>query len=84
MWSNFSVYFESKNYISSKVDSLPEMKVGLLLGTSRYLGNDTPNAYFFNRIDAAVELYNLGKIKYVLVVIMEQSQTTNLKICVMN
>ena len=67
MWSNFSVYFESKSYISSKVDSLPEMKVGLLLGTSRYLGNDTPNAYFFNRIDAAVELYNSGKIKYVLV-----------------
>jgi SanA protein len=67
VWSNFSVYYESKKYISSDVNSLPKMKVGLMLGTSRFLGNDTPNAYFFNRIEAAVKLYNSGKIEYVLV-----------------
>ena len=38
-----------------------------MLGTSRYIGNNFPNAYFFNRIEAALKLYESGKIEYVLV-----------------
>lgn len=37
--------------------------VGLLLGTSSNLKNGAKNDFFFNRIDAAVELYKSGKIK---------------------
>lgn len=66
-WSNFSVFYESKNYLSTNVKTLPKVKVGIILGTSRFLGNGNPNAYFFNRIQAAVELYKSGKIKYILV-----------------
>jgi SanA protein len=42
-------------------------KVGLLLGTSKFNSNGKPNLYFFNRIDAAVRLYNSGKIKFIIV-----------------
>lgn len=66
-WANFSVYFESKEYLTTDVKTLPKVKVGLMLGTSRYIGNGTPNAFFFNRIEAAVSLYESGKIQYVLV-----------------
>ena len=66
-WSNFSVYFESKNFISNDLNKIPKMKVGLLLGTTRYLRNDSPNAYFFNRIEATIKLYESGKIQHVLV-----------------
>ncbi len=67
LWSNFSVYYESKEYLKTDVNDLPKVKVGLMLGTSRFLGNGNPNAYFFNRIEAAVKLYQSGKITHVLV-----------------
>ncbi len=67
IWSNLAVYFTSKDYLFSKVEDVPSRKVGLLLGTSRYLKSGTENAYFFNRIATTVALYNSGKIKYVLV-----------------
>lgn len=51
-WANFSVYYESKEYLSNDCSKMPKVKVGILLGTSRFLGNNFPNAYFFNRIDA--------------------------------
>lgn len=42
-------------------------KLGLLLGTSKYLSGGSLNLYYKYRIDATVELYNAGKIKYILV-----------------
>lgn len=46
---------------------IPYNKVGILLGTSPILGNGNVNLYFRYRIDAAVALYNSGKIEYILV-----------------
>lgn len=66
-WSNFSVYYESKDFISEDISELPPVKTGLLLGTSRNLRSGSENAYFFNRIDACVQLYEAGKIKNVLI-----------------
>ena len=66
-WSNFSVYYESKDFISEDVAELPSVKTGLLLGTSRNLRGGFENAYFFHRIDACVKLYGGGKIKNVLI-----------------
>jgi len=66
-WSNFSVYYESKDFISKDISELPPVKTGLLLGTSRNLRGGFENAYFFNRIDACVQLYDAGKIKNVLI-----------------
>jgi len=66
-WSNFSVYYESKDFLFSDVEKMPEVKTGLLLGTSRNLRGGSENAYFFHRIDACVKLYESGKIKNVLI-----------------
>ena len=40
--------------------------MGLLLGTSRYLGTGQPNPYFDNRIEAAGELFQAGKISFIV------------------
>lgn len=42
-------------------------KVGLVLGTSQYLVNGNLNYYFKYRIEAAVELYEAGKVDYFIV-----------------
>ena len=43
------------------------IKVGLLLGTSPRVKGGKTNPYFKNRIDAAAELFESGKIKYILI-----------------
>lgn len=45
---------------------LPHNHVGLLLGTAKYQPGGGINPYFSYRIDAAVELYEAGKIRYIL------------------
>jgi len=49
------------------VQDLPNKKVGLLLGTSKHLSNGNINLYYKYRIDAAVELFNAGKIQFILI-----------------
>jgi SanA protein len=44
-----------------------DFKVGLLLGTSKNLKNGNKNDFFFNRIDATVQLFKSGKIKNVII-----------------
>lgn len=53
--------------IYTDINSIPERKVGLLLGTSKFLGNGDVNLYYKYRIDAAVALFKAGKIKYIIV-----------------
>lgn len=57
---------KSRDFITEDISQLNKQKTGLLLGTSRYLSNGAENPYFFHRIDAAVELYNSGKIDYII------------------
>lgn len=66
-WANYSIKKESDPYVSYQVKDLPAAKTALLLGTSKTLNNGFPNAYFYNRIYAAVELYKSGKIQYIIV-----------------
>lgn len=56
----------AKRYLYSIVADVPVNKVGLLLGTSKYLANGRPNLFFTNRITAAVALYKADKIKYII------------------
>ena len=60
-----------KNYAVGKLyataDEIPYNRVGLLLGTGKQLQNGDLNLYYKYRIDAAVELYQSGKIDYILV-----------------
>jgi SanA protein len=64
---NFMVSISNSDYIYTDIKKVPKTKVGLILGTSRYTIDNKPNQFFYNRIDAAVELYKKKKIKYILV-----------------
>ena len=49
------------------IDKIPKNKIGLLLGTGKFLKNGYANLYYQNRIDAALKLYNSGKIEVLLI-----------------
>lgn len=51
----------------SETASIPYNKVGLLLGTSKYIGDGYINAYYSYRIDATINLVKDAKIKYVII-----------------
>lgn len=59
--------FFVRNQNSYKVEDVPAKKVALILGTSQYLRNGSTNLYFKFRIEAVHDLWEAGKIKYVLV-----------------
>ena len=67
IWANSTVTKTAKQYITDDIDKVVAVKVGLLLGTSKHVKNGNNNEYFFNRIDAAVSLFNKGKIKCVII-----------------
>src|SRR5579872_6241597 len=48
-------------------NAIPYNKVGLLLGTSKFLANGHDNPYYDYRIKAAAQLLKSGKIKYIIV-----------------
>lgn len=57
---------EGKTFVNTS--EIPENKVGLVLGTSKFLNNGkTINLYFKYRIEATMKLYKAGKIDFVLV-----------------
>ena len=66
-WANYSIKKESDTFISYNIADIPETKTALLLGTSKNLNSGLPNAYFYNRIQATVDLYKSGKIQYIIV-----------------
>ena len=57
----------SKIYLYSDLIEIPYKKVGLVLGTTKFLKNGQINLYYQYRIDAAVALYQTGKISYIVV-----------------
>ena len=67
VFSNYSIEKNSKNKTYSDSSQIEKNKVGLVLGTSRTLKNGTINLYFKYRINATVELFNKGKIDFILI-----------------
>ena len=63
----YIIEYKTKSKVYSSVNSIPKNKVGVVLGTSKKLSNGNINLYFKYRIEATVELFKKGKIKYVLV-----------------
>lgn len=57
----------TQKQLFNTINNIPSNKVGLLLGTSKYLKSGRLNFYYKYRIDAAVELYKSGKIKFLLI-----------------
>jgi len=65
--ANYSIEKNAENKTFSEFSQIERNKVGLVLGTSKYLKNGQINLYFKYRINATVELFKKGKIDFVLV-----------------
>ncbi|MGV6862727.1 MAG: SanA/YdcF family protein [Putridiphycobacter sp.] len=65
--SDYIVKNSTSSQIFKTTTDIPYNKVGMVLGTSKYLTNGNQNAYYTNRIDATVELYFAKKIDYILI-----------------
>ena len=50
-----------------RVEDVPQNEVGLVLGTSKWLKGRKPNRYYAARIEAAAELWKMGKVRKLLV-----------------
>ncbi|MFP7658418.1 MULTISPECIES: SanA/YdcF family protein [Chryseobacterium] len=66
-FANYNIKKQSAPYISDNLSVLPSTKTAILLGTSKTLNSGMPNAYFYNRIQSAIDLYKSGKIQYIIV-----------------
>lgn len=58
---------QSKHAIFDDLASLPNNRVGLLLGTSKRVRDGHINLYYQYRINAAIELFKAGKIEFILI-----------------
>ncbi|MBR1469995.1 MAG: YdcF family protein [Prevotella sp.] len=61
-----AVVHSSKGLMYSDVETIPHREVGLLLGAPKGL-TGRPNPFFIHRIDAAVALYQAGKIDRIII-----------------
>ena len=50
-----------------EIHATPKNKVGIVLGTARHLVEGGTNPFYTNRIQATIDLYDAGKIDFVLV-----------------
>ena len=64
---NRIIIHSTESCLYDQVETIPENRVGVLLGTSPKLRGGRPNLYFNYRITAAVELFQAGKISRILV-----------------
>jgi SanA protein len=58
---------DSRGKLYTEINSIPFNKVGLLLGTSKYLKGGGLNPYYVFRIEATAKLIKGVKIKYVII-----------------
>jgi SanA protein len=66
-YSNYSIEKCAENLTFDDSQKIQKNKVGVVLGTAKYLKNGSINLFYQNRINATVELFNGGKIDYVLI-----------------
>jgi len=57
----------TRGKVFNSTKEIPHNKVGLLLGTGKFLLNGRINLYYKYRIEATAKLYKAGKIDFVLV-----------------
>ena len=66
-YAKYEIDTVSQGKVYNSIEEVPERKIGLVLGCSKYLSNGRKNLYFQQRIDAAKELYFSDKVKFLLV-----------------
>ncbi|MFM2590261.1 ElyC/SanA/YdcF family protein [Vibrio sp. TBV020] len=59
------VSYQAKDQLFTDVSQVENFDVAVVLGTSKYLGK-VLNEYYSHRMDAAIELYNEGKVGHFL------------------
>lgn len=64
---NYFVTSYSNDFIYNNINTIPKNKVGLVLGTSKYLSNGEENLFFKYRIEASYKLLKNKKIEFILV-----------------
>lgn len=64
---NLWIVLSTRDRVFNAVERIEEREIGVVLGTSKKIGPDTPNAHFVNRLDAAAALFKEGKVKQLLV-----------------
>lgn len=63
LYANWKIPHDTEKFIYNNTDNIPIQKVALVLGAAKYLRSGHINPYFNNRIKAAAELYEAGKVK---------------------
>ena len=61
------IHQKANTLVYNSVEEIPHNKVGLLLGTSKYVARGQLNLFYKHRIEAAHTLFSSGKIDYILV-----------------
>lgn len=67
VFADRKINLSTRNLVFDNLQEVPYQKVGLLLGTGKYLNSGQPNRYFTYRIEAAVALYMASKIDYIVI-----------------
>lgn len=75
--ANRWVVNSTDSYIFKDLALMPDNDVGVVLGTSKYLDNGKPSPEFRGRIQAAIDLYQNGKIKHLIVSGANPDETYN-------
>ena len=64
---NFWLIQSTKAWVYDDIEKIPSNDVVLVLGANPVIYGIYKNPYFYNRIEAAFELYQAGKVKHFLV-----------------
>ncbi len=65
-YADSSIRNQTSSLVFSDLSDVPANRVGLLLGTAPYLTHGGVNPFFSHRIDAAVALFEAGKVDFIL------------------
>ncbi len=65
--ANKVVEKETSKKVYNSTKDIPHNKVGVVLGTAKYLANGYQNLYYIYRINAAVKLFEASKIDFLIV-----------------
>jgi SanA protein len=65
--ANLIVINQTQHQLTTDISRLRKTKCGLLLGTSKIIRGKKLNGFYINRINAAVKLYQSGKIECLIV-----------------